>query len=94
VLDVRSWPISALLTAAGDGRLRLQSGLSPRVMIRVRDWSLEPMSTQRDWGLKLSRAVVPNRAEPMHTLADARSYILALPQASCTKMTGSVLPNF
>jgi hypothetical protein len=36
-------------------------------------------STHPDWDRKLSRSVVPNRAEPMQTLANARSYILALP---------------
>jgi hypothetical protein len=32
-----------------------------------------------NWELKLSRAVAPIRSEPLHTLADARAYILSLP---------------
>ncbi len=31
------------------------------------------------WETKLSRTVSPLRGEPMHTLADARAYILSLP---------------
>jgi hypothetical protein len=31
------------------------------------------------WELKLSRVVAPIRGEPMHTLSDARAYILSLP---------------
>jgi hypothetical protein len=37
------------------------------------------MSSTSYWNSKLSRTVPPVRAEPMQTLADARSYILALP---------------
>ena len=32
-----------------------------------------------NWELKLSRMVVPIRSEPLHTLSDARAYILSLP---------------
>jgi hypothetical protein len=32
-----------------------------------------------NWELKLSRVVAPIRGEPMHTLSDARAYILSLP---------------
>jgi hypothetical protein len=32
-----------------------------------------------NWELKLSRAVTPIRSELLHTLSDARAYILALP---------------
>jgi hypothetical protein len=32
-----------------------------------------------NWERKLSRVVTPIRAEPMHTLSDARAYILSLP---------------
>jgi hypothetical protein len=32
-----------------------------------------------NWELKLSRAVTPIRCEPLHTLSDARAYILSLP---------------
>jgi hypothetical protein len=32
-----------------------------------------------NWELKLSRTVAPLRGEPLHTLADARAYILSLP---------------
>jgi hypothetical protein len=32
-----------------------------------------------NWELKPSRMVAPIRGEPMHTLADARAYILSLP---------------
>jgi hypothetical protein len=32
-----------------------------------------------NWELKLSRAVTPIRSEPLHTLSDARAYILSLP---------------
>jgi hypothetical protein len=35
--------------------------------------------TMANWQLKLSRAVVPIRGEPIHTLSDARAYILSLP---------------
>jgi hypothetical protein len=35
-----------------------------------------------NWELKLSRAVAPIRSEPLHTLADARAYILSLPPAT------------
>ena len=37
------------------------------------------MSNHSYWNSKLSRAVEPVRAEPLQTLADARTYILALP---------------
>jgi hypothetical protein len=32
-----------------------------------------------NWELKLSRVVEPIRSEPLHTLSDARAYILSLP---------------
>jgi hypothetical protein len=32
-----------------------------------------------NWELKLSRVVVPIRSEPLHTLSEARAYILSLP---------------
>jgi hypothetical protein len=32
-----------------------------------------------NWELKLLRVVAPIRGEPMHTLSDARAYILSLP---------------
>jgi hypothetical protein len=32
-----------------------------------------------NWELKLSRMVVPIRSAPLHTLSDARAYILSLP---------------
>jgi hypothetical protein len=32
-----------------------------------------------NWQLKLSRVVTPIRSEPLHTLSDARAYILSLP---------------
>jgi hypothetical protein len=32
-----------------------------------------------NWELELSRVVAPLRGEPMHTLSDARAYILSLP---------------
>jgi hypothetical protein len=32
-----------------------------------------------NWGLELSRVVMPIRGEPLHTLGDARAYILSLP---------------
>jgi hypothetical protein len=32
-----------------------------------------------NWELKLSRAITPNRSEPLHSLSDARAYILSLP---------------
>jgi hypothetical protein len=32
-----------------------------------------------NWELELSRVVQPVRSEPLHTLADARAYILLLP---------------
>jgi hypothetical protein len=32
-----------------------------------------------NWQLKLSRVVTPIRSEPLHTLSDARAYILFLP---------------
>jgi hypothetical protein len=32
-----------------------------------------------NWELKLSRVVAPIRSEPLHTLSDARAYILSLP---------------
>jgi hypothetical protein len=32
-----------------------------------------------NWELKLSRVIAPIRGEPMHTLSDARAYILSLP---------------
>jgi hypothetical protein len=31
------------------------------------------------WECRLSRSVVPKRGSPMHTLSDARMYVLALP---------------
>jgi hypothetical protein len=33
----------------------------------------------QSWDCRLSRSVVPIRGNPMHTLSDARMYILALP---------------
>jgi hypothetical protein len=32
-----------------------------------------------NWELKLSRVVVPIRSKPLHSLSDARTYILSLP---------------
>jgi hypothetical protein len=32
-----------------------------------------------NWELKLSRAIVPIHGEPIHTLSEARAYILSLP---------------
>jgi hypothetical protein len=32
-----------------------------------------------NWELRLSRIVVPLRSGPLHTLSDARAYILSLP---------------
>jgi hypothetical protein len=33
----------------------------------------------QSWECRLSRSVVPRRGSPMHTLSDARMYVLALP---------------
>jgi hypothetical protein len=35
--------------------------------------------SRSNWELRLSRVVEPIRDEPMHTLSDARTYILSLP---------------
>jgi phage-related baseplate assembly protein len=35
-----------------------------------------------NWELKLSRVVLPIRSEPLHTLSDARAYILSLPRGT------------
>jgi hypothetical protein len=32
-----------------------------------------------NWEYRLSRAIAPIRGEPLHTLSDARAYILSLP---------------
>jgi hypothetical protein len=54
----------------------------PEMLIRLRSpggHDGESAVRMVNWGLKLSRVVAPIRSEPLHTLADARAYILSLP---------------